>query len=103
MDAEELLKVLLQRQGEEGALARSVFGDPIEKGETTIVPLARVSLRIGATEGREGGSVVVEPIGYLAIREEEAEFVPIVAPNSPAGILSLIPRLATVWERLRRR
>ncbi|GIW69222.1 hypothetical protein D6792_01995 [Candidatus Parcubacteria bacterium] len=103
MDAERILEILTHTDEANKALSRAVVGDPIERDGLTIVPLARVVARGGVTRAARGSSVVVEPVGYLEIRDGEAQFVPIVAPNSPVGILGVVPCLAEAWERLRKK
>ena len=64
------------------ASAKLVFGDPVERDGTTVIPVARVnwgfgggSLGQGALErGGGGGGVNATPAGFIEIREGHAEF-----------------------------
>ncbi|USZ69982.1 spore germination protein GerW family protein (plasmid) [Halorussus salilacus] len=84
------------------ANARTVFGDPIERGDRTVIPVARVSYGFGGGYGRVGGgdrkreragrdeanrgpvgvrggggggSASATPVGALEIRDGATEFV----------------------------
>lgn len=82
----------LQRLAESvGARAnvRAVFGEPIERGELTVVPVARVRWGFGGGSGEGsgeegsgsgaggGGGSTAEPVGYLLIGPAGATFEPI--------------------------
>lgn len=103
MSTEDIRALIKDLEGEGGALGRVVFGEPVERDGLTVIPLARLVVREGTAHRAKGRSVVVEPVGYLEIREGEVEFEPVVPPNSPAGIMSLLPALAEVWEKVRRK
>lgn len=86
------------------ATVRAVFGNPIERGGLTVVPVARVrwgfgggtGSRIDAGEGSAGGSgagggggVTADPVGYLEMGAGRVVFQPIPAPYpSPAFLLA---------------
>ena len=70
------------------ANVRSVFGEPIERGEKTVVPVARVAFGFGGGYGRGGdagdpegqgggggGGATATPLGALEIADGETEFV----------------------------
>jgi uncharacterized spore protein YtfJ len=66
------------------ANAKQVYGDPVERDGTTIIPVAKVQwgfggggLGHGALErGGGGGGVRATPAGFIQIRGGEAEFRP---------------------------
>ena len=72
---------------------RSAFGEPVIRGELSIVPVARVRWGFGAGSGAPmdpdqpamvtgagaGGAVMVDPIGYLEIGPGGTQFKPIAA------------------------
>jgi uncharacterized spore protein YtfJ len=76
--------------------AETIFGEPVERGECTVVPVGRVSSRYGfgggsgegpTGEGGEstggggggggGGALDVKPIGYIEITSNGSRFVDI--------------------------
>lgn len=70
--------------------ARMVYGEPVQRGDRTIIPVARISARFGfgggsgrtntgkgpesGGGGGGGGSVDAKPIGYIEITEHGSEF-----------------------------
>lgn len=72
------------------ANARMVFGDPVQHGNKTVIPVARISTRFGfgggsgkmkgsigpdsGLGGGGGGSVDAKPIGFIEITDDGAEF-----------------------------
>ncbi|MFC7078894.1 GerW family sporulation protein [Halorussus caseinilyticus] len=72
------------------ANVRSVYGDPIERGDKTVVPVARVAFGFGGGFGQShdvaqtggdseggggGGGSVATPVGALEITDERTRFV----------------------------
>jgi hypothetical protein len=82
------------------ASVKAVFGEPIDRGDLTVVPVARVRWGFGggsgSSEGEDrasgsggGGGVAADAIGCIEIRSGEATFRPIVPPfPSPAFLLA---------------
>ena len=74
------------------ARAASVFGEPIERGNITIVPVAKVRWGFGGSSGAEepgklvggggGGGVGVTPVGFIEIEGNETRYRPIREPSS---------------------
>jgi uncharacterized spore protein YtfJ len=97
MDAKGLMAELSD-QIAKTANSRAVFGEPIQSGENTIVPVARVALRGGGGGGTGdttmkgdksgergqgtgmglGLNIAATPVGYINMTPTGAEFVPIV-------------------------
>jgi uncharacterized spore protein YtfJ len=99
------------------ASVRAVFGEPIERGGITIIPVARVRWAFGGGAGRgpiamgpgtgtdssptqptineglsgmgtgAGGGVTADPIGYLEIGPDGATFKPIASPMPSPGFM----------------
>jgi uncharacterized spore protein YtfJ len=98
------------------ASVRAIFGDPIERGGITVIPVARVRWGFGGGAGRGpiavgpglgddatgtttfdeglsgsgtggGGGVAADPVGYLEIGPDGAIFKPIVSPMPSPGFL----------------
>ncbi len=85
MDVDEMMK------GARDALTvRRVFGEPIERGETTVVPVAKVMGTSGGGSGEgpadsgggEGGGFAVraKPAGVYVIQGGKVRWVPAVDP-----------------------
>lgn len=82
--------------------AETIFGEPVEKGDCTIIPVGRVSSRFGfgggsgegpAGEGDGpsgggggggGGAIDVQPIGYIEITSTGSRFVAITDTSAVA-------------------
>ena len=65
--------------------ARLCFGDPVESGGRTVIPVARV--RGGGGGGRDGGGgggVVASPVGFIEVSADGARFVSIPDPRGAA-------------------
>jgi len=79
------------------ANVRTVFGDPVNHGDRTVIPVARITANYGfgagsgqgesADEDRRsssggggggGGRVKASPIGYIEMTNNSAQFVPII-------------------------
>lgn len=62
-----------------------VFGTPIERGDTTVVPVAKVGLGLGGGVSKEpdkpgeggGGGGAARPVGFIEIRDGSASYHPI--------------------------
>ena len=95
------------------------FGEPITVGETTIVPYVSLKFGLGGGGGGTqlctspqdvdspglwggaGGGVKVEPIGFLVIRGESVEMLPIDRPNNQWTALAegILPMLEQWLEQ----
>ena len=62
--------------------AKQVYGEPVERDGTTIIPVAKVQWGFGGgsmgqglhERGGGGGGVRATPVGFIRIRNGEAEF-----------------------------
>jgi uncharacterized spore protein YtfJ len=76
-----------------GAVARAatIFGDPVERDGVTVIPVAKARWGFGGGAGRRkdedgaggGGGVQVTPVGFIELKNGEAEFRPIRAVSLP--------------------
>ncbi|HET9345016.1 MAG TPA: spore germination protein GerW family protein [Candidatus Limnocylindrales bacterium] len=99
-----ILEKLVEKVGGKASV-KAVFGEPIERGGKTVVPVAKVRWGFGGGAGTGtseadgapqtgsgsggGGGVTAEPIGYLEIGEEGAAFRSIAPPYpSPLFLLA---------------
>jgi sporulation protein YtfJ len=81
MDPQQVLST-----AQEALSVRRVFGDPIDIGGTTIVPVARVSGGgggggRGTEEGGVGYGVNARPVGVYVIRDGDARWRPAIDVN----------------------
>lgn len=96
------------------AHAATIFGAPIERGDVTVVPVARAAYGFGggsgAKNGQEGtgggGGVRVSPVGYFEIRPGGAVYRPIrdwaalMPAMAAGGVLTVVAaRRIARWLR----
>jgi uncharacterized spore protein YtfJ len=122
--ASEPMDKILDRLGERlgnQASVKAVFGEPTERGDVTVIPVARVRWGFGAGGGSgpvkdaaangermasgtgAGGGVMAEPMGYLEVRPTGAAYVPLASayPN-PALIVAIGISIGIVIRALAR-
>ena len=103
--ADRFLELLAERVGARAGV-HAVFGEPIEQGDLTIVPVARVRWGFGGGHGSAddatsgsgsgsggGGGVSADPIGYIQLTPDGATFERI-GETSPSPMLVLAAGLA---------
>jgi len=84
----------LAQQVQLHASAKQVYGEPVEREGTTIIPVARVQWGFGGgglgrtplAHGGGGGGARAYPVGYIALRDGVADFHPIPDPGSTAAL-----------------
>jgi uncharacterized spore protein YtfJ len=97
---DQLVERLAERIGARASV-EAVFGEPITRGDLTVIPVARVRWGFGGGGGHSdasptgaasgsggGGGVAANPIGYLEIRQSSAAFQPI-RDQYPSPVLLL--------------
>src|SRR5437773_9708286 len=95
------------------ANAKQVYGEPVERDGTTIIPVARVQwgfggggLGRGAGErGGGGGGARATPIGYIELHDGTSRFRPILDPTGAATLIASAVAgliLGTLFARRRR-
>ena len=105
LNAKEMLDTLVDRFAVT-AKVQNVFGEPIEAQGKTIIPVARVSYRLGAgagggrqaqpdaapgkegSGGGAGGVVQAVPVGVVEVTEAGARFVRFFDPQMAAGLIA---------------
>jgi uncharacterized spore protein YtfJ len=86
----QLVNDLLERIGQsigDRARVSTVFGEPVERANLTVIPVAKVRFGFGGgggggsgsgdeegSGGGGGGGGLVSPVGYIEVRDEGAEF-----------------------------
>jgi uncharacterized spore protein YtfJ len=116
--ADRLIERLIERiSGRTGV--KAVFGEPVERGDATVVTVSRVRWFFGAGAGSAGmpgddedsggsgsgggGGVVADPVGYLEMGPTGVRFRPIVGlPPNPLAILAVGLSVALVLNALAR-
>lgn len=87
--------------------AETVVGKPINVGDTTIIPVSRVSLGFGLG-GKSGesdlrgsaGGASVDPVAFLIIRGEEVKLMPVHKDTGLAAKLyDLVPELISAFQK----
>jgi uncharacterized spore protein YtfJ len=62
--------------------ASAIFGEPVERGGVTVIPVAKATWGFGGGTGGEagkegtggGGGGLVAPLGYIEVRQSGADF-----------------------------
>ena len=116
---DRLIEILVERFGGRSGV-HMVYGDPVERDDVTVIPVARVRWIAGAGAGTGsgggpggkgqaegegaggGGGVIGDPVGYLEIRSSGASFVPIRGVPNPLAILALGVALGIVVRAVAR-
>ncbi len=75
------------------ANAAMVYGTPVERGNVTVIPVARVRYGFGGGDHNRqdsggGGGVSASPIGYVEITNSSTRFRPIFDPTTIAPIIA---------------
>ncbi|RKG70366.1 hypothetical protein D7V80_05720 [Corallococcus sp. CA054B] len=100
--------------------ARSVFGQPIQQGEVTVIPVARVrggggggggegpvpegNPRKGTGRGEGTGfGLSARPAGAIVIRGDRVSWLPVVEPTRIILGLQVLAGIALLVHRLTRR
>ena len=103
-----------------GAVARAatVFGEPVERAGITVIPVAKARWGFGGGAGQRkdeggggkqedgaggGGGVLVTPVGFIEIKNHEANFRPIRTVSVSWIIMGSILSVFLLRETLKRR
>jgi len=100
---DSFLDTLAQRLGGT-ANAATIFGAPVERGDVTVIPVARAAYGFGGGSGTRsgdegsggGGGVRVAPVGYIEIRPGVVLYRPIrdwavlIPALAAAGVMTLV-------------
>ncbi|HYU59759.1 MAG TPA: spore germination protein GerW family protein [Solirubrobacterales bacterium] len=106
IEAQGFVAGLAERVGAT-ATAGAVFGQPVERGDVTVIPVARAVWGFGGGsggtgdqrgEGGGGGGVVI-PVGYIEVRGTGARFRPV---RKPRGLVLAAAALGFAGLALRR-
>src|SRR3712207_4289977 len=102
---DDLLAALADRLGARFA-ASTFFGEPIQREDVTVIPVATLRFGFGggagsdpakAQNGEGGGAACAStPVGYIEIKRGRSRFVPVVHPARMVTLVGLIA-LAAMW------
>jgi uncharacterized spore protein YtfJ len=99
----QLVDELLERIGQtvgQKAQVSAVFGEPVERDNVTVIPVARTRFGFGggggsgSREGNEGsgggggGGAAISPMGYIELRNGSAEFKRISTPRDVVAFVA---------------
>ena len=93
--AVDLLATVIDQIGGKAG-ANAVFGEPIVRGDLTVVPVAQMIIGAGAGNGISdeagsgagaGSGALTRPIGHLEITDAGARFVPLRRPWFDGGLM----------------
>ncbi len=100
---DELLKAVLPEL-RQMAKAQTVVGDPVQAGDSTVIPVSKVSVGFGAGGGEgedpkgkgsgTGGGAMIEPVAFIVITEGKVKVVPLTAKDTTIGkVIDLVPEI----------
>jgi uncharacterized spore protein YtfJ len=82
--------------------AETVIGDLIQAGESTVIPVSRVSVGFGfgghqnkGDTSASGGGASVDPVAFLVIRGDDVRIMPITKDSSLVSkVMEIVPEIA---------
>jgi uncharacterized spore protein YtfJ len=91
--------------------AKTVFGEPVERGAVTVIPVAALRFGFGGGSGSdpekrqqgEGGGAggISRPVGHIEIRGDGSRFVPVVDPVRVVAVVAAATCAALLIARRR--
>ena len=100
------------------AKAATVFGEPVDRDGITVIPVAKARWGFGGGGGQRkdesaggtqedgaggGGGVLVSPVGFIEIKNNQANFRPIRTVSLSWIVVGSIVSLFLLREKVRRR
>jgi len=103
MVIEALVKTVLSEL-RELTKTKTVVGDPLKLGETTIVPVSRISVGFAVGGGTKdskhgkgegtGGGASIEPVAFFVVRGEKVDLITIKKEGVGLGkVIDLVPQI----------
>jgi len=100
---DELIKTVLPEL-RQIAKGQTVVGEPIQAGDSTVIPVSKVSVGFGAGGGGSeeadgkgsgtGGGAMIEPIAFIVITEGKVQLVPLTSKDTTIGkVIDLVPEI----------
>jgi len=96
---EQLLKSVLPEL-RQMAKAQTVVGEPIQAGDSTVIPVSKVSVGFAAGGGKNekqgmdgsGGGAMIEPIAFIVITGGKVQLVPVTSKDTVVGkVIDMVP------------
>ncbi len=85
--------------------AETVVGKPIQAGNTSIIPVSRLSMGFGLGGGTKsdlaasGGGLSIEPVAFLAITGDDVRIIPVSHDSSIISkVADLVPDLVSAFR-----
>jgi uncharacterized spore protein YtfJ len=88
------------------ASAHTVFGEPIQRHDRTVVPVAKVRFGFGGGSGQKrddqqglggGGGVQVTPVGFIDLHPGGVAFRRIRSTSSALSVATAVMAAAALW------
>lgn len=99
---DELLKSVLPEL-RQIAKGQTVVGDPIQAGESTVIPISKVSVGFGAGGGGDeksgkgsgtGGGASIDPIALIVVTDGKVQFISVREKDTTIGkIIDMVPEI----------
>jgi uncharacterized spore protein YtfJ len=108
---DELIQKLIEAVGGRAG-ASLVYGDPVDRGDITIIPVAKVGYGFGFGRGNQnesagggggGDGLGATPVGYIEIANGQSRFRPIRRFRPAFAIVPLVLAAGTMAMRACRR
>ncbi len=106
LEREDIVQKIAEKMGV-AAQSIKVYGEPIERDGTTVIPISKVTYGFGGGMGKQkeqkgsggGGGLQTYPIGYIEIKDGETKFRQIVdfATLAPLVASSTLALLTLFW------
>ncbi|MCF7803496.1 MAG: sporulation protein [Candidatus Marinimicrobia bacterium] len=100
---EELIKSVLPEL-RQIAKGQTVVGEPIQAGDSTVIPVSKVSVGFGAGGGGSekdngqgsgtGGGASIEPVAFIVITDGKVQLVPLTSKDTTIGkVIDMVPEI----------
>jgi uncharacterized spore protein YtfJ len=107
--ADRFIGTLAEKLGA-AARAATIFAEPVERDGITVIPIAKARWAFGGGAGQRkeadgaggGGGVQVTPVGFIEIKNGQANFRPIRNPSLPWMIVGGISLLFLLRHKIKR-
>jgi uncharacterized spore protein YtfJ len=91
------------------ARAATIFAEPVQRDAITVIPVAKARWAFGGGAGHTkeedggggGGGVQVTPVGFIEIKNDQANFRPIRNPSLPWMIVGGISLLFLLRHKIK--
>jgi uncharacterized spore protein YtfJ len=102
MSVESIAETLLEKL-KSIAQTETVIGQPIHSGESTVIPVSRVSVGMGmgghtgkGDTASSGGGLRIDPVAFLVLKGDEVKVLPIDKGQSALSkIVDITPDVVT--------